>query len=523
VPIASYTNQTLLDPVARYLHFEGAYLAGDLDPAFEVLTAFECSLVADSNALDEDLLWLRTTMSNYRPDYIARDYSWRYIQAVHQEVPYGDTQCPVLKPGVCNGHYSQIPVGGGVCGPRAFFSRFARKSFGLPTWGVTQPGHAAMSSWSPEENWHIQLGASWDYSWWGPRGGNDFFVEAQARELRPSFQQVLRGGWVARSLGEAPVDGSWGPRNPSAYGKGGLWSALMLYAKKLAVNASSPLPPRPIGPSVVPTKVAALLAAWPEQWPVPNITVDSNGTITIPGAAASISRGAPAQTMKSYDLLGQQLVTLEGSYVNPASSAFSYELPAAAQASTMFLTANFSTWHIDIDLQLQVNNASLDSLQPVPVFFSFGYWQQTQPIPVQLNAGKNVLTFMRQGEIMAPMAIKEVFLYINKPDIPLPRSNYTPAPPAPRPNKFIEVPDDTTCAKQGITEVPAQFCQQACEALDFKYSGEKARVNMTGCFVLTSGALNGTCSFNSNTTAAVCPQQPCTFDGSIAQQLCLRQ
>jgi hypothetical protein len=82
VPIATafVGNGSTVDPVARYLQFEAAYLAGDLDPAFEVLTVFECALVADADAFEEDLRWLRETMANYRPDYIAMDYSWRYIQ-----------------------------------------------------------------------------------------------------------------------------------------------------------------------------------------------------------------------------------------------------------------------------------------------------------------------------------------------------------------------------------------------------------------------------------------------------------
>ena len=158
ISIIFLSNGSTVDPVARYLHYETAYLNGDLDPAFEVLTVFECKMMVDSDALEEDLLWLRTTMSNYRPDYIAMSYTWRYIQAVHQEVRYGVPQCAIFMPGVCNNHYSQIPVAGGECGWRAFFSRFARKAFGLPTFGVTQPGHAAMSSWSPAGGWAIQLG-----------------------------------------------------------------------------------------------------------------------------------------------------------------------------------------------------------------------------------------------------------------------------------------------------------------------------------------------------------------------------
>lgn len=31
-------NATTIDPIERYLHYEAAYLAGDLDPGFEVLT-----------------------------------------------------------------------------------------------------------------------------------------------------------------------------------------------------------------------------------------------------------------------------------------------------------------------------------------------------------------------------------------------------------------------------------------------------------------------------------------------------
>ena len=259
------------------------------------------------------------TMANFRPDYIARDYTWRYTQAVHQEVAYGDPACSQFMPGVCNGHYSQIPVAGGECGPRAFFSRFARKAFGLPTWGVTQPGHAAMSSWSPVEGWSIQLGASWQYSWWGPRSGDDFYLEVQSREVRPSFQAVLRGGWVAKARGEAPVSADWVPTNPKAYGKGGIWGALMLYAKKIAVNATLPLPPRVIGPSVVPTSVAALLAAWPATWPKPNSTTNGDGKITIPGAAFDfVNRSAAVMPMKSFDLRGEQLVVVDGEWARAA-------------------------------------------------------------------------------------------------------------------------------------------------------------------------------------------------------------
>jgi len=340
--------------------------------------------------------------------------------------------------------------------------------------------------------------------------------------MRANYQQVLRGGWVAKARGEAPVSIDWVPSNPRAYGKGGVWGAAMLYAKKISVNATVPLPPRPIGPSVVPTKVAALIAAWPATWPTPNVTTDGNGTILIPSAALfKVNRSAAVSTMKSFDLLGEQLVIIEGNYADPAASSFSYEV-SVPEAGARYLTCNFSTWHIDIDLLLRVNNASDDQLAAVPVYDTVGYWNQTQPIEVQLVAGNNILTFMRSTEAAAPVAIKEFLLYLAPPAIPAPPGNFTPAPPAPRPDKFIEVSDVTTCEKQGIMDVPLQFCKQACEALSFRFAGGKGNANMTNCFVLSSGPAAGTCSFNTNSTATVCPQQPCTVDGGIAQQLCIR-
>eukprot|EP00045_Choanoeca_perplexa_P014652 m.173977 g.173977 ORF g.173977 m.173977 type:complete len:153 (-) comp16746_c0_seq1:793-1251(-) len=140
-----------------------------------------------------------------------------------------------------------------------------------------------MSTWS-QDGWQVLLGADWSYSWWLTRGGESFYLETQARELRAQYQTVLRTGWAANALGEAPVNQRWTPRTDSGYGQGGLWSALALYLKKVIVNTTH-APTRPLGPSVVPTKVAAFIQRWPNPEPTPNITVDSNGNIVIPAVA----------------------------------------------------------------------------------------------------------------------------------------------------------------------------------------------------------------------------------------------
>ena len=112
-------NMTNIDPLARYMHYETAYLAGELDPAFEVTTAFEMRQTVNADATDGDLAWLRKTMAIYTPDAIAMNYSvgsaWRYAETVHHDVAYLHTHCPQPNyTAVCSGHYSEIPAKGGA-------------------------------------------------------------------------------------------------------------------------------------------------------------------------------------------------------------------------------------------------------------------------------------------------------------------------------------------------------------------------------------------------------------------------
>ena len=76
--------------------------------------------------------------------------------AVRTEVPYGSQNVKNDLPSLQN--YQNIIMNGGVCGRRAFFGRFILRCFGIPTWGVTQKAHAALSHWTPK-GWVVNLGA----------------------------------------------------------------------------------------------------------------------------------------------------------------------------------------------------------------------------------------------------------------------------------------------------------------------------------------------------------------------------
>ena len=71
------------------MHYEKAYLNGELDPAFTNMTTWECRFITNSDAPDEQIAWGREMLRNYRPDLIfGPDYRWRYSRIVKTDVAY---------------------------------------------------------------------------------------------------------------------------------------------------------------------------------------------------------------------------------------------------------------------------------------------------------------------------------------------------------------------------------------------------------------------------------------------------
>ena len=356
-------------------------------------------------------------------------------------------------------------------------------------------------------------------------------------------------------MGEAPIDHSWSTRDFKGYGKGGLWSALTLYQKKAIVaansfeNGTSSIPARHVGPSVVPTKVNALIAKWPLKSPAAKVTTGPDGTMTIPAVAFTSTTSTAVKAMKSVGS-GEQLLHAD---TDPNTSAVVYEI-TVGEAGTRYLTVNHSTWHVDQYLMVAVNAAT--KKQNIPIYYTIGYWNESQPIPVELTKGKNTLTFTREGftssgvneavqavqmgdeavaralaaeagnhtvTLYRGVTLKEFFLFKTKPDVRPPPGNYTPQPVPDTSDYILESPS-TSCLRQGIMDVPAEFCGQACAAVGNKrkFAGTKPVVNVSGCFVFTEGPEAKSCYFNSNISAA-CVNPPCTIGGILVAELCVRK
>jgi len=370
----------IVDPVKRYLHYEKAFLAGELDPAFEKFDVWEYRLVVNCDAPDATLGWGREMLRNYRPDHIYNpDYGWRYVSTIRTEVPYGSQNVKHDLPSLQK--YQNIILNGGVCGRRAFFGRFILRSFGIPTWGVTQHAHAALSHWTPK-GWVVNLGAGFEHSWWDkdevPRSGSDFLLETQARAHGQEYLKVLRAQWISRVLGEPAYNG----RKSIA---GGFWSG-MAHDQAAAIAAKA-VKLGPLGQELAEAneskKKSSVRLAKPAKTDQ-KIVVDRDGAISIPAVAHGNSSG-PSVTMKSYSG-GMQLHCTGG-----FKTDYEFKVP---RAGSYALSARVVTAQRGQKFLLSPNDEETPVEIAVP--YTIGMWQQTEPVEVSLTNGKNVLHFKLQ-------------------------------------------------------------------------------------------------------------------------------
>jgi hypothetical protein len=362
-----------IHPVKRYLHFEKAFLGGELDPAFKSLTTWEMRFVVNSEDPDEMLAWGREMLRTYRPDHIySADYGWRYVSSVKSEVPYGSQNVQYDDPQ--NHQMQNIIRNGGVCGRRAFFGRFILRSFGIPTWGVTQKAHAALSHWTPN-GWVVNLGAGFQHSWWDKDdvhlNGSEFQLETQARAHKDDYMKIVRANMVSRILGESAYSLR---RNVD----GGFWSRVALYQSRILAANMPDL--GALGQELGEAnekeqKIESEAAAKADRE-----IREEDGIITIPSVAHETASGKSA-SMRSFTG-GMQIHAFGGFKTK-------YKINAS-RSGNYLLTAKVATVQTGQKFLFTVQDG-----QPVEqaVPYTLGLWQTTEPIPVTLKSGSNTLQF----------------------------------------------------------------------------------------------------------------------------------
>lgn len=369
-----------IDPVKRYLHYEKAYLDGELDPAFPSLTTWECRYVVDSYAPDAMLTWGREMLRNYRPDHISNpNYGWRYSEAVRTDVAYRHSN--EYKDSEDLGFFQNVCKNGGICGRRAFFGRYIVQAFGLPARPFTQPKHAALARWTPA-GWVVNLGASWPNGWFPEQTGPEFLIETQARKLPQEYQRVLRADWISSVVGE--------PKPTKKGASAGFWKQLAGHEEKAIIAKANPKELAALGTELAEAnesddaKSAPAFKAKVTEADR-KIATGPNGAITIPAAAL----GGGNHLVNSYGG-GLQMICS----ARPISA--SVDVPKAGKYT---LTARVVTVHGEQTMPLTLNNAKTSVDVPIP--FTIGAWQTTAPVQVSLTAGTNALNFARPNQTFA--------------------------------------------------------------------------------------------------------------------------
>jgi formylglycine-generating enzyme required for sulfatase activity len=286
-PTAKPNAPATVDPVARYLHFEKAYLDGELDPAFDQLSAWELRMVVNGDAPDTILAWGREMLRNFRPDHIyTSNHGWRYSGLVGSDVRYGSGDVKYDRPEL---HSNQnILMNGGVCGRRAFIGRFILRAHGIPTIPKPSRGHGALARWTPE-GWVVNLGPNWGGGWTGTRYRNDhdFVATTRARARRNAFLKVKRAQWAGDVAGEPRLYGEHGGGTP------GFWYGLSFRTQRAIIEEAGTKTLDALGAELGESNEQLTLAeevAATEIKPGDNkISYNADGSISIPAALSNPS------------------------------------------------------------------------------------------------------------------------------------------------------------------------------------------------------------------------------------------
>lgn len=389
--VADTKAPATVDPVKRYLNYEKALLAGELDPAFKNLRVWDYRMVVDGEEPDETLTWGREMLRNYRPDHITTsDYRWRYVAAVRSDIPYGSQDNQYDKPELQ--FFQNILMNGGICGRRAFFGRFMLRAFGIPTTARPQRGHAALVHWTPE-GWVPCLGAGWGSGWTKTQYDKDldFLATTQARTAGEAFLQVKRAQWIGDVMGEPRVFGLLSKNSP------GFWYGASLYIQKGVIESAKAKTLAAVGVDIAEaneTKEKVEIAKVTMTEKDRAVSVDAKGVITIPAAATSQPTKSSGKIIFMDSYLGGKQLHYSRTSGGHQPFEYTFDAPAAGQYQ---LTVRVSTPSWRQNLLVAANGSKESVVIDLP--HTVGMWEETKPVSIDLAKGKNVLRFSRVGDV----------------------------------------------------------------------------------------------------------------------------
>jgi hypothetical protein len=404
----------IVDPISRYWHYATAFDRGELDDAFETFSIWELRMVIDCDCKDEELQWGRTYLRNYRPDQVLlKEEQWRYCKSVRTDLNYKQPDHPFDT-------YAAMLSAGGECGPRAFFGRFICKAFGIPTWGVRQPGHAAMSRWT-SDGWTICLGAAFKWSEWqdnrygnnGSRTGPDFQEETEARKA-VSEDTFYNNMILLECAAEAAAD----ERLEQQVRPDKFWRSLsLMQRKKMSCSqqqVQAPSISNNLG-SLVDDTINSLADELERKCPgVPRGLVkrnyDGSKKIVIPASSFS----SPANPTENVIIIPSFLEGGDQLHVEH-NATVEYTLPDFLPRGSYWLSCRYVSVHemqVPLLLSTECSDDSVIALDSgkIDIEYTVGAWKTSAPVNVSLGGGDSTISFTREGNCHG-LSIKDFSLY----------------------------------------------------------------------------------------------------------------
>jgi hypothetical protein len=409
-------NTTYVDPVERYLHYEKAWLDGELDHHFDKHDVWSLRMTVDSFQTSEYLAWARQMMRDYRPDLlIYPNESLRYSKVVDEEVQYSSFF--LNKEGWAPANLERMQSGlatGGICGLRAHFGGYILTAFGVPTTARGQRGHAALVRFTPE-GWVPYLGAGWgsnNREIRGYRSDSDFRASTEARRDPENFVAVKRAQWLGKVAGEEHAAG-WGFQKGQRWkrDKKGpppieYWNAAACLVQeglisRLNVNVLDAIG-EDIGEADGPVGGGSLGTV---EIPASErkASVNAAGVIYLPAAATT----RPQTQTENFLFMPSNLGGVQVHFRRYGSGeSFEYTVEAP-KAGKYMLTSRLVTPAWKQFMELSINGAAPQS---IALPYTMGLWGELEPVEVELKQGTNVLTFSRRHHFFRGVSIKDFTL-----------------------------------------------------------------------------------------------------------------
>ncbi len=393
-----------IDPIARYAFFEKSYIEKELLPQFDKHSIWLLRHVVNDPHPEEDMLWMREMIWNYRPDqinapeeYNAHVVGLMYSEFGHRRFEEGETGPPYTK-------NQQFMDRGSICGGKGGFGRCLGRTFGIPVWGARLRAHTAMSYWT-SKGWETILGVSFENGYWvvdqaESMRGPYFLDIAKSRNFPAEYIKACRADWVSSILGEEKVKGM----EPDK--AAGTWSTLAVNKRRAIVATFDPPPapvkqdptaPKPVNNQGYPERLAKVVV--PTE--LKKISTDDKG-IHIPAVACTSPTANTAKIVFMSTREGGMNLHYKR-WEMPEPLVYEVEVPAAGNYA---LTADVVTVNRDQFFLVTPNDANEPVRMEMP--YTVGKWGVTAPVTISLTKGVNKLTFNRT---VIPDFIKEGYKF----------------------------------------------------------------------------------------------------------------